>query len=523
MGADVIVVGAGLAGMTAALAAEQAGAEVILMDRGPIGLGTNSALSNGAFSGPVSPERASEYIDLVLQIGKHLNRVHYVRQVASQAPAAMAFLDSLGLEAVRTPGHWLVRSAKPEVFPGVSLVRGVADVVSQRDRIRAECGLHVQGLRRSSGRIVAVTAVDLDGRERDMRAPAVILACGGAGAIYAKHDNQATIMGQGYRLAACAGLDLWDMEFVQCYPIVLAEPGMPMMMLYPPYPREATLLGPSGEDLLRKHDLGHINQAIVRKRDTFAAILAAEGKMGPVCMDLRTVPEHLWEIHPLSLLKRFKAECRRRPIRISPAAHFFMGGVRTDNAGQTDLPGLFACGEMVWGLHGANRMGGNALMECLVSGNLAGLGAARWARTHSILPDEPIPPARDAEEARSVRVDFRDIRRRLQDVAWECAGVVRSGEGMLGGLRLAEEIWRTLCGAQIDTPKDRIVRADLLSASFTLRAVLAAGLGRLESRGAFIRSDYPAQDDAQWLRNSCLTWDAASDRFRAHYVPATDQ
>jgi succinate dehydrogenase/fumarate reductase flavoprotein subunit len=252
----------------------------------------------------------------------------------------------------------------------------------------------------------------------------------------------------------------------------------------------------------------------------FAAMLAAEGKMGPVCMDLRAVPEHLWEIHPLSLLKRFKAECRRRPIRIAPAAHFFMGGVRTDDAGQTDLPGLFACGEMVWGLHGANRMSGNALMECLVSGNLAGLGAAWWARTHSNLADGRISSAPDAAEAGPMRVDFREVRRRLQAAAWECAGVVRSGEGMVGGLRIAEEIWRTLRAAQIDTPKDRTVCADLLSASFTLRAVLTAGLGRLESRGAFIRSDYPAQDDAQWLRNSRLTWDAATDRFRAHYVPA---
>ena len=108
MRADVMVVGAGLAGMTAALAAEKAGAEVILIDRGPIGMGTNSALSNGAFSGPISPERADEYVDLVLQIGKRLNRVAYVRQVAREASAAVAFLESLDLEIVRTPGHWLV-------------------------------------------------------------------------------------------------------------------------------------------------------------------------------------------------------------------------------------------------------------------------------------------------------------------------------------------------------------------------------------------------------------------------------
>jgi succinate dehydrogenase/fumarate reductase flavoprotein subunit len=101
----------------------------------------------------------------------------------------------------------------------------------------------------------------------------------------------------------------------------------------------------------------------------------------------------------------------------------------------------------------------------------------------------------------------------------DCAGVIRSGEGMLAGLGTAEEIGRRLRTARIDTPRERILRDDLLCATFALRAVLAAGLGRLESRGAFIRSDYPAQDDAQWLRNSRLIWDAATDRFAVSYVP----
>jgi MFS family permease len=109
--------------MAAALSAEKAGADVILIDRGPIGMGTNSALSNAAFSGPISRERADEYVDLVLQIGKRLNRVAYVRQVARGAPAAVAFLESLGLEVVRTPGQWLVRSAQPEVIRSLAFRR----------------------------------------------------------------------------------------------------------------------------------------------------------------------------------------------------------------------------------------------------------------------------------------------------------------------------------------------------------------------------------------------------------------
>jgi succinate dehydrogenase/fumarate reductase flavoprotein subunit len=520
MDADVIVVGAGLAGMTAALAAEQAGAEVLLVDRGPIGTGTNSALSNGAFSGPASPDRADDYVRLVVQIGKGLNHLPYVRQVARQAPSAIEFLCSLGLDIAKTPGRWMVRSPRPETMPGTTLVRRVAELVLGRERIRAARGVRVTALLTASGRAVGVRGFDLSGGARVVRASAVILACGGAGAIYAKHDNQGTMLGQGYRLAAEAGLDLWDMEFVQFYPIVLDEPELPSMMVYPPYPAEARLLTPSGEDLLAKYDLGDINQAIVKKRDAFSALIMEESKAGPVRMDLRAVPEARWKVHPLSLLTRCKFDFRARPVRITPGSHFCMGGVRTDEDGRTALPGLFACGEMVWGLHGANRMGGNALLECLVSGRIAGQAAARLALATPTGAAVPAPADSPGPPASAGGADLQAIRKRIREAAWRCAGIVRSGEGMAGGLSEAEEIWAVLKAAGTPTPRHQALREDLLAACFVLRAVLTAGLGRLESRGTFIRTDCPTQDDANWLKNSRLVWDPSRQRFNVEHLPA---
>ncbi|MFA5027665.1 MAG: FAD-binding protein, partial [Candidatus Methylomirabilota bacterium] len=325
-------------------------------------------------------------------------------------------------------------------------------------------------------------------------------------------------LGQGYRLAARAGLDLWDMEFVQFYPIVLDEPGMPRTMIYPPYPPEAKLLGPAGDDLLRKHDFGDINRAITRKRDAFAALLVEESRGGAVSMDLRPVPEERWERHPLSLLRRFQALCRRRPIRIAPAAHFCMGGVRLEADGQTSLRGLFACGELVFGLHGANRMGGNALMECLVSGEIAGQGAAAAAR-EGAPPSAPLA-ALPAPLAGTTSADFPGLRRRLHEVAWQCAGVVRSAETMARGLAEAEALHAAIVRGRTDDPRARILRQDLLSAVFTVRAILSAGRDRCESRGCFARADFPEQDDTAWRKNSRLTWDPDSDRFTVTYVPA---
>ena len=515
---DVVVVGAGLAGMRAALAAEEAGAQVALVDRGAIGTGTNSALSNAAFSGPASPDSAETYVRLVVEIGKGLNRLSRVRQVAQDAPAAIRFLQSLGLEIAAGTGSWLVRSPRPEVIPGIPLVRRVAELVSKRSGIRIERGLRVTALLRGARRILGVRGTDLRGQERELLAPAVILACGGAGALYPKHDNQATILGQGYYLAARAGLRLWDMEFVQFYPLILDEPGWPMMMLYPPLPTEARLVGAAGEDLVQKHELGDINRAIVQRRDSFSALLLAEAETGPVCMDLTRVPDERWGRHPMSLLRRFKATCRERPIRVTPAAHFCMGGVRTNAEGETDLPGLFACGEVVWGLHGANRMGGNALMECLVSGVIVGRAAAASARVAGD-PGQPLP-AEHPTAAGAASLTLPALRKRIQETAWRFAGVVRSAEGMTRGLAEAEAIFAALAALDPHTLKDRILREDLLSAAFTLRAILTAGLPRQESRGAFIRRDYLDQDDARWRKNSCLAWDPATDRFTVSHSPS---
>jgi succinate dehydrogenase/fumarate reductase flavoprotein subunit len=521
MRADVIVVGAGLAGMTAALVAERAGADVILVDRGPIGTGTNSALSNGVFSGPDSAEAAAEYVKTVVQIGKRLNRLSYVKQVAREAPAAVEFLNSLGLEIAHTRGMWAVRSPRPEVIPGITLVRRVAERVLERARIRVERGVRVTRLLRTSGQAAGIRGFDLSGRAREVRGSAVVLACGGAGAIYAKHDNQGTILGQGYHLATEAGLDLWDMEFVQFYPIILDEPGLPSVMIYPPYPPEARLLGPLGDDLLAKHDLGDINQAIVRKRDAFSAMIVEESNAGPVRMDLRAVPQSRWAAHPLSLLARCRFDFRTTPVRITPGTHFFMGGVRTDADGQTALAGLFACGEIVWGLHGANRMGGNALMECLVSGRIAGRGAARRALdepTRAAGEISPEPPG-TVEGARPA--DLRGLQQRIRDAAWRYAGVVRSGEGMIEGLAEVERIRAAIETVGATAPQERTHREDLRSAAFVLQAVLAAGLARRESRGTFIRTDWPSQDDANWLKNSRLIWDPSRQRFNVEHIPVS--
>ena len=406
MSKRVIIIGAGLAGLTAAHAAAKQGATVLVVDRGPIGIGTNSALANGFFAGPSEKYSPEDYIRDTLRAGRGLNRESMVRLVAREAPSAFQRLRSTGVLLKERGAQRAVVSPEPSVIPGVALMRKLADLVKDLEGVHVLPGFQVTGLPCHNGRVCGVRGFNRMGEEMDIEAAAVVLAAGGAGAIYRRHDNQKKILGQGYALAARAGLELWDMEFVQFYPLVLADPRLPALIVYPPFAREAKLVDSSGRSILEKHGLGDVNDAIVRKRDSFSALLFEEAQAGGVFLDLREVPASAWDVHPLAIFKKLRFNFREKPVAVAPAVHFTMGGLRTGETCETDIGGLFACGEILWGLHGANRMGGNALTECVVSGAVAGRAAAERALGEmpvAFMPGEARAGSRGESCARSRR------------------------------------------------------------------------------------------------------------------------
>jgi aspartate oxidase len=310
------------------------------------------------------------------------------------------------------------------------------------------------------------------------------------------------------------------MEFVQFYPLVLAEPGLPTMLLYPPYPREARLVNHAGQNLLEKFGIQSLHEAIMQLRDAFSVKLFEEiQQSGTVYLDYRQVPAESWSRFPLTLLSRLKFDFQNKSFATAPAAHFCMGGLRTDERGRTDLPGLYACGEMVWGLHGSNRRGGNALTECLVSGRLAGSQAALEAlssppRWKGILPKGEgfaYSPVSAFEEIRA-------LHQTLKEIAWRQAGVVRSRTGLNEGLVRLQELEDRLAGLKPGAVPERKRLEDLRSAVMVTGAVLTAGLAREESRGSFIREDFPDEDNLRWRKNSRLTYISDKNNFQIDYV-----
>ncbi|MBA4392514.1 MAG: hypothetical protein C0407_03075 [Desulfobacca sp.] len=523
---DVIIIGAGLAGMTAAYTAQAEGARVLLIDKGPVGIGTNSALANGLFASPTADYSPEAFIKDTIQVGRRINHGPYVRQIAQEAPKTMAFLQALGLGLGESKGHFLVRTPGPEIIPGMILVKTFAQKIIGLERVAIERNYYVTELLREE-RIIGVKGFDRTGQDRVFRAPAIILATGGAGAIYLRNDNQKSTLGQGYALAARAGLALWDMEFVQFYPLVLNEPRLPSMLIYPPYPDELRLISSTGEDLLKKWGVGPLNKATLTKRDQLSALLFEEDQKGPVYLDCRKVPEKAWEPLRLALFKKIRHNFQEKCLAISPAAHFFMGGIRTDAWCQTALPGLFACGEIVWGLHGANRRGGNALTECAVMGQVAGRQASLYAQTQRLSGSSKEKKSQKwAPGGKTTFRRLRDLRQKIRETAWNYAGILRTESGLLQGMAAIQRLSTQLEGVLPQSPEERRLQEDLLAGALVIRAILMASLGRQESRGSFFRLDFPREEDQDWLKNSCLTYEPKGAGFQVKYEsvePFTDQ
>jgi len=475
-------------------------------------------MSNAVFAGISDSYGEREYIRETMEIGRFLNSRKKVETAAEKSREAVALLKSLGVPVGPGPvGTTLyqVKSSDPRVISGVTLVRRVAEAIESRPGIRVLRDLYVTGILKKDEVADGIEGIDAGGGNVICRADAVVLATGGAGAMYLRNDNQKYIMGQGYHLAATAGLPLLDMEFVQFFPLVVAGEGLPATIVYPPLHETIKLINSSGEDLAVKYDLGSLTDAVMKKRDELSIELCREGRTGTVFLDCRSVSAEAWDEYPLSLLRLIKHDFAAKPLPVSPAVHFMMGGVMTDDICQCGVPGLFACGEVAWGLHGANRRGGNALMECAVFGTLAGHNAAHFSAgvPNGTKMERAEPRTCGTQVPSGSRRSLGDIKKEIRRVAWEKAGVIRSVEGLTKGLEAARELHRELDEFVPGTRRERCAKADLTAAVVTLKAIITASLSRQESRGSFYREDHPHEDEVNWRKNSSLTYDPVKRAF----------
>jgi L-aspartate oxidase len=445
---DVLVVGTGAAGLTAALVAAERGASVTMLTKGHAP-DSSSWHAQGGIAGAIGDDDTAELhgIDTV-RAGRELCRPSAVRVLVEEGPERVRELIGMGVpfdpELNLEGGHSRRRVSSVEgAATGWAVTSLLGRRVAAAEGVAVREATSMLGLWVEGGRCLgAITPAG------PIASRATLLAVGGAAALWARTTNPEGQIGDGIAICYAAGASVADLEFMQFHPTVLA--GSRLLLTEALRGDGATLLDGAGERFVDE----------LAPRDEVARALV---KVGRAFLDMRSIDRSRFP-GLMAEIEKSGFDPALEPVPVSPAAHYTIGGVVTDLYGRTDIPGLYAAGESAaTGVHGANRLASNSLLECLVFGRRAALAAL----------DEPALPGRLREDgarfALPVGPEQREVTDELREQVWRQAGVIRDPSDM-----------------------DELARSPDPVASLVARFALA----RTESRGVHYRTDAPVADPA---------------------------
>ncbi|TCC59566.1 L-aspartate oxidase [Kribbella pittospori] len=524
---DVVVIGSGIAGLTAALKARELGT-VLVVTKDVVASGSTQ-WAQGGIAAALSPEDSPEdHLQDTLVAGAGLCDPDAVRALVTEGPDAVRDLIELGarfdtladgdLSLTREGGHHRNRIAHAGGdATGAEIERALVAAVKRADDIRLiEHALVIDLLTAADGGVAGVTLHVMGEGQLDgvgaIRSRVVILASGGIGQLYAATTNPSVSTGDGMALALRAGAKVRDLEFVQFHPTVLwlgkSAKGQQPLVSEAVRGEGAFLVDHEGNRFMQgQHELADLAPRDIVAKAIMRQMLAT-GK-DHVYVDARHFGDEKWRVRFPTIL----ASCRshgidpvRELIPVAPACHYSSGGVWTDLDGQTSMPGLYACGEVACtGVHGANRLASNSLLEGLV-----------FARRIAAHLADGLPPLR--EPVADIRVPGlvdADVVDEVQRVMTVGAGVIRSARGLAeAGATLGKLIEQP--AGEPGTPGWEATNLVTVAS-----ALIAAATVREESRGSHWREDHPDRDDRNWSGSLDLTLPSEGDtaRPRTTFVP----
>jgi succinate dehydrogenase / fumarate reductase, flavoprotein subunit len=549
---DVLVIGAGGAGLRAAIAAAEARLSVGLVCKSLLGK-AHTVMAEGGIAaalGNVDPRDnwQAHFID-TMRGGKLINDYRMVEIFAREVPDRVYELEEWGGLFDRTPdGKILQRPFGAHTYPrachvgdrtGLELIRTLQDK-AVHSRVEVYMEVTLTRLLKDTERIAGAFGYRReDGRFVLLRAKAVILATGGWGKVYNVTSNSWECTGDGCAMAYEAGAELMDMEMVQFHPTGMVwPPGVRGILVTEAVRGEGGLLRNSlGERFMEQYDpkKKELSSRDVVARSIHEEVRAGRGSPhGGVFLDItHWEPEFIKQKLPSmyeQFLKLANVDITRSPMEVAPTVHYVMGGVRVEaGTAATTVPGLFAVGEVAAGLHGANRLGGNSLGDLLVFGKRAGEYAAFYVRE---LRAAPRVDERQAEEERSLlerpfEGDGQEnpfgLHEELQEVMSTFAGIARTGEGLAQGLEKVGVLQNRadrlrVGGSRLFNPGWHACR-DVRFMLTLCEAIFRSAIERQESRGAHWRLDYPDQDPRWGTLNVVVYGDDGKMKTTTRPVP----
>ena len=542
---DVLVIGAGGAGLRAAAEAAAAGVSVAVVSKSLLGK-AHTVMAEGGIAAALAnvDDRDSWRVHFAdtMRGGQYLNSWRMAELHAKEAPACVRELEAWGAVFDRTAdGRILQRNFGGHRYPRLAHVgdRTGLEMIRTLQDHDIHLGMDVfmeytvVALLKDGGRIAGAFGYDRErGRFHLFRAKAVILATGGIGRAYKITSNSWEYTGDGHALAYHAGASLMDMEFVQFHPTGMVwPPGVQGILVTEAVRGEGGILtNKNGERFMQGYDPEKME---LSTRDVVARAIYTEAKEGRgtehggAYLDISHKPAEYVKKKLPSMYHQFReladVDITKGPMEVGPTCHYMMGGIRVEaETAQTNVPGLFAAGEAAAGLHGANRLGGNSLSDLLVFGRRAGHAAAEHAK-HLSAPN--VDGALAEAATREMLEPFErpsgdspyDIHRDLQETMQNKVGIFRNEADLKEGLTEIKKLKGRAASVHVDgsrlfNPGWHLAR-DLKSMLTVSEAVALSALKRKESRGAHSRIDYPNTDENWAQQNNIISRDGEEMRL----------